>query len=302
MDPLSNVLSMLKPSSHYFAGLDSAGAWSFDFPGHEGLKLTVVVRGCCWAVTDDSEGPVPLKEGDCFLLNGRRRFIVSSDPQQTPEHSGRILEAAKLNRTAVHNGGGEVFLMSGRFTFSGSHSSVLLEALPGIIHIPSASSKAQNLRYLLDWMMSERDSEQPGGALAVAHLAHLILLQVLRLFLETSANIPKGWFFALADRLISPAIRAMQANPAHPWTLEELAGIAGASRTVFAQRFKSVVGITTMDYLSLWRMLLAADRLSACDENISSIAFSLGYTSESAFSTAFKRIMSCTPTQYRNRV
>lgn len=301
MDPLSNVLSMLKPRSHYFAGLDASGAWSFDFPGHEGLKLTAVVRGGCWVVTDGSADPVRLSEGDCFLLSSRRRFTVSSDTQLSPEDSRHILETAELNRTAVHNGGGEVFLMSCRFTFSGAHTSVLLDALPNIIYIPKASSKAQNLRCLLDWMISERDNEQPGGELAVTHIAQLILLQALRSFLDASDNLPKGWFLALSDRIISPAIQAIHARPEHSWSLEELARLAGASRTVFAQRFKSVVGITTIDYLSHWRMLLAAERLTTCDDSIYCIAFSLGYKSESAFSTAFKRVMSCTPTQYRKR-
>ena len=72
----------------------------------------------------------------------------------------------------------------------------------------------------------------------------------------------------------------MHAEPARNWTLEELARIAGISRTVFAQRFKGLVGSTAMEYLSRWRMLQAADRLRAGKENVASIAYSLGYGSE----------------------
>lgn len=241
------------------------------------------------------------EEGDCFLLNSGSRFVLSSDPALPPEDSAHIMEAATRDGVAIHNGGGEVFLISGRFEFSGNHAAVLFEALPRIINIPRASSQAEVLRWSLDQLAYELRSQQPGGALMSTHLVHLMLVQVLRLFMVTSGDLPKGWFLALSDRQISPAIGAMHAEPARHWTLEALARVAGVSRTVFAQRFKALVGSTAMDYLARWRMLLAADRLRSGGESVSSIAFSLGYESESSFSTAFKRIMSCSPSQYRRQ-
>ncbi|MGC4029940.1 MAG: AraC family transcriptional regulator [Steroidobacteraceae bacterium] len=301
MDPLSDVLSLLQPRSQFYAGFDAAGNWSFDFPAHEGIKFTAVMRGSCWVVTGDLEHPVRFDEGDCFLLNSGHRFVLSSDPALQPEDGEHILQIATRDGVAIHNGGGEVFLISGRFSFSGNHAAVLFDALPPLINIPKASSQAQILRWSLDQLVSELRSPQPGGALMSTHLVHVMLVQVLRLFMVASSELPKGWFLALTDRQISPAIGAMHAEPARQWTLEELARIAGVSRTVFAQRFKALVGSTAMDYLARWRMLVAADRLRSGGESVSSIAFSLGYESESAFSTAFKRIMSCSPSQYRRR-
>jgi len=302
MDPLSDVLSLLQPRSQAYVGFDAAGDWSFDFPPHEGIKFTAVMRGTCWGITDDLEHPVRFNEGDCFLLNSRRRFVLSSDPVLPPGSGDHLLEAAARDGVAVHNGGGEVFLISGRFAFSASHATVLFDALPPIINIPKASSQAEVLRWALDHWVSELRNPQPGAVLMSTHLAHLMLVQVLRLFLDTSSELPKGWFLALTDRQISPAIGAIHAEPARRWTLEELARIAGISRTVFAQRFKALVGSTAMDYLARWRMLMAADRLRNGSENVAAIAFSLGYESESSFSTAFKRIMACSPTQYRRRL
>ncbi|CAG2145034.1 AraC family transcriptional regulator [Cupriavidus numazuensis] len=299
MDPLSDVLSLLRPRSQYYAGFDAAGDWSFDFPAHEGIKFTAVMRGTCWGVTDELEQPVRFDEGDCFLLNSGRRLVLSSDPTLPAQSGEHILGAVGRDGIATHNGGGDVFLISGRFSFADRHAAVLFDALPPVMNIPKASSQAEVLRWSLDQWASELRHPRPGGVLMSTHLAHLMLVQVLRLFLETSSDLPKGWFLALTDRQISPAIASMHAEPARHWTLEELARIAGISRTVFAQRFKALVGSTAMDYLARWRMLLAADRLRSGSENIASIAFSLGYESESAFSTAFKRIMSCSPTQYR---
>ena len=130
------------------------------------------------------------------------------------------------------------------------------------------------------------------------HLAHLMLLQALRLHLADGSAGSVGWLFALGDKHISAAIAAIHAAPAHRWTLQALAERAGMSRSSFALRFKETVGASPMEYLTRWRMLLAGDRLMNSSEPISVVARSLGYESESAFSTAFKRIMRCSPRQY----
>ncbi|RNW07869.1 AraC family transcriptional regulator [Serratia nematodiphila] len=302
MDPLSDVLSLLQPQNQFYAGFDAAGDWSFEFPPHEGIKFTAVMRGACWGMTDDLAQPIHFREGDCFLLNSRRRFRVASDPALPPQGGEQIMAEATRDGIAVHNGGGEVFLISGRFGFSGQHAALLFDALPPIINIPKASSQAGVLRWTLEQWTNELRHPQLGGALMSTHLAHLMLVQVFRQFLATAHGLPKGWFLALTDRQISLAIAAMHAEPARNWTLEELARIAGISRTVFAQRFKGLVGSTAMEYLSRWRMLQAADRLRAGKENVASIAYSLGYGSESAFSTAFKRVMAQSPSQYRRQM
>ena len=101
---------------------------------------------------------------------------------------------------------------------------------------------------------------------------------------------------ALADKQMGTVINAMHADPAHDWTLQDLGERAGMSRSNFAQKFKMTVGTSAMDYLTRWRMLLAGDKLTGSGESIATIALSLGYESESAFSTAFKRVMGCSPT------
>lgn len=301
MDPLSDVLSLLKPRSQFYAGFDAAGDWSFDFPAHAGIKLTAVTRGVCWGVTEGMAEPMRFDEGDCFLLNRGQRFIMSSAPGLPPQDPTRILEAATRDCMAVHNGGGETFMISGRFDFSGNHAAALFDALPPIVHILRASSQAEVLRWSLDLLTAELHDPQPGGALMSTHLVHLMLVQALRLYLNVHDDLPQGWFLALTDPRIGAAVGAIHARPTHPWTLEALARAAGISRTVFAQRFKALVGTTAMDYLTRWRMLMAADRLRAGKELVSSIAFSLGYESESAFSAAFKRTMGHPPTQYRRQ-
>jgi AraC-like DNA-binding protein len=126
----------------------------------------------------------------------------------------------------------------------------------------------------------------------------MMLVQALRLHLAEGLRGGVGWLFALADKQIGAAISALHDDPARRWTVQALAKRAGMSRSTFAVKFKQTVGSSPLEYLTRWRMLLAGDRLTNSSEPISVIAPSLGYESESAFSTAFKRVMGCSPRQY----
>lgn len=302
MDPLSDVLSLLKPQSQLYAGFDVAGEWSFAFPAHDGIKFAAALRGSCWGRVAGQDAPIRFDEGDCFLVNRGCRFVMASDLALAPDDPSHLLEAVVRDGIAVHNGGGEQFLVSGKVNFDSHHAALLFDALPPLIKVPGASPQAAVLRWALEQLASELRSPGPGGALVSTHLVHLMLVQILRIHLGAlSCGAPAGWLSALADPRIGAALGAIHAEPGRGWTLEALARVAGVSRTVFAQRFKALAGTTVMNYLTRWRMHTAAERLRSGDESISAIAFSLGYESESAFSTAFKRAMQCAPSQYRRR-
>ncbi|HEY5412191.1 MAG TPA: AraC family transcriptional regulator, partial [Caulobacteraceae bacterium] len=122
--------------------------------------------------------------------------------------------------------------------------------------------------------------------------------QACRLYLAQKTATGVGWLYALREPQISIAIEAIHRRPAHPWTLDELARLAVMSRSTFARRFRERVGDTPIAYLARWRMLLATRRLIDSRDTLSEIALSLGYDSENAFNTAFKRIMGCSPRRY----
>jgi AraC-like DNA-binding protein len=297
MDPLSDVLSLLKPRSYMFRGFDVGGDWSIQFHRHQGIKCYAVVSGQCWLSVEGVPDAVRLKAGDCFLLPRGRPFRLASDMALPPVDALAALSAETRGGVASYNGGGDFFGVGGYFDFDGHHAGILLGLLPPIVHIRKELDKAA-LRWSMERMMQELQEPQPGGFLIAQHLAHMMLVQALRLHLAEGLKGGVGWLFALADKQMSAAISAMHADPAHPWTLQALAERAGMSRSTFALRFKETVGASPMDYLTRWRMLLAGERLVNSSDPISVIALSLGYESESAFSTAFKRVMGCSPRQY----
>jgi AraC-like DNA-binding protein len=300
MDPLSDVLSLLKPRSYASGGFDVGGPLSLQFPKHDGIKCYAVVSGQGWLAVEGVAEPVRLKTGDCFLLPRGRPFRLASDLSLPPIDAMTVFKAPMRGGFSTFGGGGDCSMVGGHFTLSGDHADVLLGVLPPIVHIRKEADKAA-LRWCMERLMLELREPQPGGFLVTQHLAHLMLVQALRLHLAEGLRGGVGWLFALADRQMGAAITAMHADPAHRWTLQTLAEHAGMSRSTFALRFKETVGASPLDYLTRWRMLLAGDRLAYSGDPVSVIALSLGYESESAFSTAFKRVMGCSPRQYGRR-
>ena len=297
MDPLSDVLSLLKPRSYMSGGFDNGGEWSIRFGQYEGIKCYALVSGQFWLSVEGVPDPVRLKSGDCFLLPSGRPFRLASDLTLTPVDAYTLFQLPLNGAIRSINGGGDCFSVGGHFDFTGKHAEILLGVLPPIVHIQKESDKAA-MRWSLERMMLELREPQPGGFLVAQQLAYLMLVQALRLHLAEGVRGSVGWLFALADKQMSAAISAMHENPAHRWTIQELAERAGMSRSTFALKFKQTVGASPMQYLTRWRMLLAGDRLTNYSDPISVITLSLGYESESAFSTAFKRVMGCSPRQY----
>lgn len=297
MDPLSDVLSLLKPRSYRSGGFDVGGDLAIKFPKHEGIKCYTVVSGQCWLSVEGFPDAVRLTTGDCFLLPRGLPFCLATDLTLTPVDFFTLLSLPPNGSTVSHKGDGNCFLAGGHFVLTGSHADILLEMLPPIVHIRKESDK-EAMRWSLERMREELRDPQPGGFLVAQQLAYLMLVQALRLHLEEGLRGGVGWLFALADKQMNAAITSMHDNPAHRWTLQELAERAGMSRSIFALKFKETVGETPMEYLTRWRMLLAGDRMETSDDSISVISSSLGYESESAFSKAFKRVMGCSPRDY----
>src|SRR6202034_4105886 len=152
-------------------------------------------------------------------------------------------------------------IAGGHFAFAGSHASILLGVLAPVVHLRKEADK-EALRWSLERMRQELRDPQPGGSLVAQQLACMMLVQALRLHLAEGLRGGVGWLFALADQQMSEAIHSMHDDPAHPWTLQELAERVGMSRSSFAQRFKETVGESPIGYLTRWRMLLAGDRLA----------------------------------------
>jgi AraC-like DNA-binding protein len=263
------------------------------------LKLIAMVSGRGRLTTDGIDRPIELEPGDVAIVNNRSWLEheggTGDGPRQeiTPEENFTRLVGADRGTDDVVIGIAVDLNPAGR--------ALLLQALPPVGHVWASAAAATNLRGTLDRLFDEVSGDRMGSAFAIRQYGQLVLLEVLRAYVD-QAELPGGWLRLLTDERLRPAVGLMHAEPGKPWGLEELARAAAMSRTSFAERFRTVAGVPPLTYLNRWRMLLAQRALRDGDVRVGSLAAELGYASESAFSTAFKREVGESPLRYRHRV
>ena len=297
MDPLSEVLSLLKPAAYAFRGLDAGEPWALTYPAGESVKCYAIRSGSCWLSVKGMDAPMRLSAGDFILLPKGQAFKFGSAADIPPLDAITFFSTVPAGEVAVLNGGGSFSGVGGFFRFAGQHAELLLGMLPPVVHLGSENDKAA-LRWAIERLMRELRAPQPGASLIAEHLAQTLLIETLRLHLAEQSKDRTGWLFALADRQMGSVLAALHAEPGRRWTLQALAQVAGMSRSSFAARFKATVGEPAMEYLTRWRMLIAADRLANTGAPVSVVAHALGYDSDSAFGAAFKRVIGCAPRQF----
>jgi AraC family transcriptional regulator, alkane utilization regulator len=140
----------------------------------------------------------------------------------------------------------------------------------------------------------------PGTELALGRMMEALFVEVLRRYAARLPEAKTGWFAALRDPIVSRAMQLVHKDAARRWTVEALARAAGTSRSVLAERFQEVMGRAPIDYVTNWRMQIAAERIRSGRESLASIAAEVGYESEAAFARAFKRVTGTTPGQWRD--
>ena len=296
-DPLSDVLSLLKPRSYMSGGIDAGGDWSFQFERSNCFFCFALISGSCWLSIDGVDEAIRLEAGDFMALPHGQEFRLASDLAVASVDVRSVVTGPLNGRIFSWQGGGACLGLTAFFTFATEHASILLGLLPSLVHIRSHADSAV-MQWYLERMIVVLRNPQPGGTLLSEHLAQMILIEILRLHVADKKAEGLGWLFALADQRLCRALTAMHERPGYRWTLQELARLVGMSRSAFALHFKEKVGVSVMAYLTRWRMLLAGDRLVNSHESVSAIALSLGYESDSAFSFAFKRETGCSPRQY----
>lgn len=296
LDPLSEVLALMQPETCMAGGFGLNGDLAIEFPKHTGVKCYALLSGRCFLVLDGMQ-PVELHAGDCFLLPHGRPFVLTTDLKLEPVNYRVAMERGAMQKQPQDGGSLATYMAGGFFAFTGTMAEMILKSLPPVVRLHSEPDKAA-IRQSIERMREELANPQPGSALMAQHLAHGLLIQALRLHLAEQAASGSGWLFALTDPQLSRVIAAIHEDPAAPWTVQSLAERAGMSRSVFASRFQAKVGTTPVEYLTRWRMLLAANRLKHSAEGTSTIAQSLGYDSESAFGKAFRRVMGTSPRRY----
>jgi len=297
-DRLSEALDLVEVRSVLTGGIAARGGWWGRGPLSDPVKFFALVSGRARLTTDGVDEPVDLVTGDVAILTGRSwvAFEAGAEPRQEvqPESDFSTDRFASADRDA------DDIMIGGCVRLNEAGSTLLLESLPPLAHIRSAGDDDRLLAALLR-LFDEATAQRLGSAFAIRQYGQLFLLELLRSYVDQSA-LPSGWLRLLVDERLRPALDLLHGCPGRAWGLEELARAAAMSRTTFAERFREASGVPPLTYLGRWRMLLAQRALRDGDARVAALAEELGYGSESAFSTAFKRVVGESPLRYRARV
>lgn len=296
-DPLTDVLTLLDGRSVVSTGLRAGGQWSMRVATYEGLKFNAVIEGKAWLRIENGSPPVLLHAGDCFMLVKGKPFVLTTDLALVPRDAVEIFANAP-NGVAAYDSSGDFYVVGGKMTLDTAMASLLVDALPDVIHLSADSGRAGTVRWLLSHLVEEAGGTKPGSDAQARLAMQMLFIELIRAYLDSTEQPHPGWLGALGDRRLGRALQAMHDDPVHPWRLADLAQRAGMSRSSFAARFKLAVGVSALDYLIRWRIHLACRELQRPGATVAHVAASFGYSSESAFGNAFKRVFGQAPRRY----
>lgn len=321
-DVLSDVLHAAKLTGALFFLVDAAPPWEVGVPESKAfapiilprvqhvISYHVVTHGRCWGALI-GRPPVALAAGDILVFPHGDPYVMSSAPVEHDDvevassiEFFRLMAAGRLPFTVTEGGPGaeRLHLMCGFLGCDARPFNPLLQTLPRMLHVHGASAPEPDLlSRLIELTIAESRADRAGGECIRLRLSELLFVEVVRRHLASLPAAQTGWLAGLKDRAIGRALSLLHERPERAWTLDELARAVGLSRSALADRFSGFVGQPPMQYLTHWRMQVAARLLADGAPKVASVALQVGYSSEAAFSRTFKKLTGVSPAEWRRR-
>jgi AraC-like DNA-binding protein len=307
MDAIAGLLDGPRAREAFLLRASMDPPWSLRIVDEAPLTIVAMVRGAAWVLPDEGD-PVLLRAGDVALMRGPDPYTMADDPATEPQVAilpGQVcrslVDGSLLQdrwRLGVRSWGnaadGATVMLVGTYQLDGEVSRRLLRALPALLVMPEGEWDSP----VVPLLGAEIVRDEPGQEAVLDRLLDLLVITVLRDWFARPGA-PR-WYRAYGDPVVGHALRLLQHNPAHPWTVEELAGECGISRAALARRFQDLVGEPPIAFLTSWRIALAADLLLEPGATIGSVAEQVGYGTPFALSAAFKRLRGISPREHRD--
>ena len=302
MDALADVLKTIRLNTSTYFCSDFSSPWGMEVTkGDEGL-FHVVISGECWLRVYPQTEAIHLKMGDivAFPSGGAHSISDQQDSNMLPGKS--VVSQIQAGNNPFHitsntgnSGTINNTLLCGAFSYDTSVKHPFIRDLPCFIHIKAAQSdKTTWLKSLINTLSLEARSMNPGSTVMVDRLTEVLFIELMRHFMQEHAG-QQLYLAALSDPQIGKALNLIHEETNATWTVERLGEHVGMSRTAFTDRFANLVGMPPKTYLINWRMQKAKGQLQAGGYTMIDISEAAGYSSEAAFSKAFKQFFGETP-------
>lgn len=298
MDALADVLKAIRLSADTYFCTDFNAPWGMEIEASDQGMFHIVVENACWLkhVREDSP-PLHLSTGDIVAFPTGGAHWISDTPESPRQPGGNVVknilngmnpfqpsaEDAPIEKSTATT------LLCGSFSYDSSMNHPFVKDLPCFIHIKASETpELAWLRSLVAVLANESRQPSPGSSVMVDRLTEVLFIQLMRTYMENSSN-NAGYIAALADPHIGSALNLIHSETKAHWSVERLGDAVFLSRTAFTEKFSRMVGMPPKTYLINWRMQKAKTQLEHTDTAMIDIAEGAGYSSESAFSKAFKQ-------------
>jgi AraC-like DNA-binding protein len=322
MDALSEVLNVVRLTGAVFLDMELRAQWSYlTAPARKiadvlmpdadhVVPFHLLVDGACYARLTDGD-PVKLEAGDVILFPAGDRHVLATASDaalrlKPVEITGESLESL-LRRNDVSEfkhgeSGPATRIVCGFLACERRLAEPILASLPRLLRISMRDgTTAAWVQSSIRHSVAHSATARPGSALVLARLSEVLFAEAIRQYVDDLPPGGSGWLAGLRDRHVGRTLALLHEQPAHPWTVDELAAKVGLSRSALGQRFNALIGMPPVQYLTRWRISLAADRLRQTRATILQVATDVGYESEAAFNRAFKREFGVPPAAWRRQ-
>jgi AraC-like DNA-binding protein len=322
MDALSDVLGAVRLTGAVFLELEMRDQWSIlTAPARKiadalmpeadhVIPFHLVTEGRCYGRLVDGD-PVELQAGDLILFAAGDRHILSAASKDalrmkpaelTGESLDRLLRRGEVSEFKQRGAGDATRIVCGYLACDKRLAEPILLSLPRLLKVSLRDGgTADWVRSSIKFSVAESASSRPGSAAVLARLSEVLFAEAIRHYMDELPPGQSGWLAGLRDRHVGRALALLHEDPAHAWTVDELATRVGLSRSALGERFNELIGSPPMQYLTRWRTSLAAQLLRERSFSILRVATDVGYESEAAFNRAFKRELGLPPAAWRKR-
>jgi len=310
MDPLSDVLRAVRLSGAYFFTVEARHPWTASavaaaalaprvLPEAEHLiSYHVLTSGSCWAGISGLD-PVFLQAGDAIVFPHGDAHVLSSLQLDGIRPVSQSTLPERYATLHLGGAGAPTTFVCGFLGCELRHYNPLIAALPRLMHAQGIAGAGGWLAEFPRQVIAESQLGRAGSESMLTRMAELMFVEVVRRYLGALPPERSGWLAGLRDPVVARALAELHGRPSHPWNLPELARVVAASRSVLVDRFAELVGVPPMQYLTQWRLQLAAEQLLSGSAKVAAIGANVGYESEAAFSRAFKRATGKAPAAWR---
>lgn len=299
VDPLSQVMDQVRLSSLFTSVMRVAPPFSRPATV-EGFNVLIVTHGTMYVepLEGTSFEPLRVETGDLLVMSCNipyRLFYPLDAPRSVESMLAHVKDSSRPQP-------GDIEFLGMICYLDRAHRNLLIDFLPPVIHLKKATpGLTRGVKRTVELFLREYQASSPGRSTVLSRLAETICIQALRIWIEQTPADRKGWIQGLKDEQIAVALQAIHRAPGDRWTVASLARHAGMSRSVFASRFKELVGESPMVYLARWRMHRAVALLEEGTGNLKSVVEATGYRSPTTFRDAFRKHFGMLPSDYRRQ-